>query len=181
MSTFDLQDHQPCRHCHSSLCHDACGEFEEAAPAAVSPTPAETLQQHGTSATASQFPPQLSLTDTLILKSAHMRGVPMFLRSCSQRPQLLDWVRVWGSCTDFHKWGLFEPGSFLHQSTVDALHTGSCESTQHFCCCKMMELSPFVPCSLQWKCKVMLITESDKPTVMNWSARSAFTQCLSYI
>lgn len=88
MSMFDLQDHQPGRHCHSSLCHDACGEFEEAAPAAVSSTPPETLRQHRTSATASQFPPQLSPTDTLILKSAHTRGVPMFLRSCLQWPQL---------------------------------------------------------------------------------------------
>lgn len=116
MSIFDLQDHQPGRQCHSSPCHDACGEFallkEEAAPAAVSSTPPETLRQHRTSAAASQFPPQLSVTDTLILKSAHMRGVLMFLRSCSQRPRRLDRVRVWGSCTDFHKWGLFESGRF---------------------------------------------------------------------
>lgn len=164
MSMFDLQDHRPCRHCHSSPCHDARGEFallkDEAAPAAVSSAPPETLRQHWTSTTASQFPPQLSLTDTLILKSAHMRGVPMFLRSCSQRPQWLDRV---SSCTDFYKWGLFESGNFLHQSTVDALQTGSCASTQQFCCYKMMKLSPFVPCSLQWKHKVMLITESDKP------------------
>lgn len=123
-----------------------------------------------------------SVITNWLLKSAHIRGVPMFLRSCSQRPQWLDRVRVWGSCTDFHKWGLFESGSFLHQSTVDALQTGSCASTQQFCCWKTTKLSPFVPCSLQWKRKVMLITESDKPTVINWSAiRSVYTHCLSYI
>lgn len=116
--------------CHSSPCHDACGEFallkEEAAPAPVCSTPPETLRQHRTSATASQFPPQLSLTDTLILKSAHMRGVLMFLRSCSGHSGWIQWES--GSCTDFHKWGLFESGSFLYQSTVDALQT-SCAST----------------------------------------------------
>lgn len=111
---------QPGSSYHSPPCQDARGEFvllrEEAAPADVCSTPPETLRHHQTSATASYFRSQLSLTDTLILKSAHMGRAPTFLRSRLQWPRRLE--RVWGSCTDLLKWDLVESGSVLHQSTV---------------------------------------------------------------